>query len=140
MKYDPNVYGYVNGNPVYSRDEFIFTQRGFGVIETDEELMKFAEKVTYGWSSAGWKRKFTGYYLGNYYLDEPMRSLTTKEYERLKELQKETRRKEKEEYDAQEWKHVETIYWADNSVEEVWINKFGEKENRMVVGPHGDAC
>ena len=25
MKYDPNVYGYVNGKPTYSRDEFIFT-------------------------------------------------------------------------------------------------------------------
>ena len=30
MKYDPNVYGYVNGKPTYSRDEFIFTVRGFG--------------------------------------------------------------------------------------------------------------
>lgn len=34
MKYDPNVYGYVNGKPTYSRDEFIFTVRGFGPTST----------------------------------------------------------------------------------------------------------
>ena len=140
MIHDPNVYGYVNGKPVYSRDEFIFECRHFGPIETDEELIKYAEKVTWGWLSAGWKQSFTGYYLGDYCLDHPMADLTTKEYERLKELQLEARRKEKEEYDAQEWKYVETIYWADNSIEEVWVNKYGKKENRMVVGPHGDAC
>ena len=33
MKYDPNVYGYVNGKPTYSRDEFIFTVRGFGPMK-----------------------------------------------------------------------------------------------------------
>lgn len=140
MKHNPNVYGYVNGKAVYSRDEFIFEARHFGAINSDDELLKFAEKVTYGWSSAGWKRGFTGYYLGDYCLDQPMASLTTKEYERLKELQKEAQRKEKKAYDALEWKYVETIYWADNSEEEIWVNKYGEKETRMVVGPHGDAC
>ena len=45
MKYDPNVYGYVNGKPTYSRDEFIFTVRGFGPIENDADLLAFAEKV-----------------------------------------------------------------------------------------------
>lgn len=39
MKYDPNVYGYVNGKPTYSRDEFIFTVRGFGPIENDADLL-----------------------------------------------------------------------------------------------------
>ena len=41
---DANVYGYVNGKAVYSRDEFIFTKRGFETIETDAELLKYAEK------------------------------------------------------------------------------------------------
>ena len=134
------VYGYVNGKPAYSRDEYIFKCRNFGAIESDDELMKYAEKVTSNWYDAGYHRTFTGYYLGDYCLDHPMRDLTTKEYERLKELQKEAIRKEKEEYESQEWKYVETSYWADNSVEETWINKYGEKETRMVVGPHGDCC
>ena len=54
MKYDPNVYGYVNGKPTYSRDEFIFTVRGFGPIENDADLLAFAEKVTSRWYNAGW--------------------------------------------------------------------------------------
>lgn len=140
MKYDPSVYGYVNGKPVYSHDEFIFTCRGFGAIESDEELVKYAEKVTSHWSYSGWGHSFTDFYLSDYCLDEPMRSLTTKEYDRLKELQKEARRKEKEAYDALDWKYVETIYWADNSIEEIWVNKYGEEEKRMVVGSHGDVC
>ena len=44
MKYDPNVYGYVNGKPTYSRDEFIFTVRGFGPIENDADLLAFADR------------------------------------------------------------------------------------------------
>lgn len=27
MIYDPNVYGYVDGRPTYSRDEFIYKKR-----------------------------------------------------------------------------------------------------------------
>lgn len=54
MKYDPNVYGYVNGKPTYSRDEFIFTVRGFGPIENDADLLAFAEKATSRWYNAGW--------------------------------------------------------------------------------------
>ena len=135
-----SVYGYVNGKPVYSRDEFIFTARGFGPIETDEELLNFAVKCTYGWQSAGHKHSFADFYLGSYCLDEPMRSLTTAEYERLKTLQKEERARLKAEEDAKEWRYDHTIYWADNSEEEVWINKFGETKTVMTVGPHGDLC
>ena len=64
------VYGYVNGNPVYSHEEFVCTKRGFGPIETDAELMAYAEKVTHGWSNAGWKQTFVGYYLSDYALAE----------------------------------------------------------------------
>ena len=42
---DANVYGYVNGKAVYSRDEFIFASRGFGEMTTDAEILKYAEKV-----------------------------------------------------------------------------------------------
>lgn len=83
-----DVYGYVNGHAVKSRDEFIYESRGFKEITSDAELIKFAEKVTGNWYNAGHSRTFISYYLGDYALDEPQASLTKKEYERLKELQK----------------------------------------------------
>lgn len=39
------VYGYVNGKPVFNRDEFIFTKRGFGAIKNDNELLAYAKKL-----------------------------------------------------------------------------------------------
>ena len=71
MKYDPNVYGYVNGKPTYSRDEFIFTVRGFGPIENDADLLAFAEKVTIRWYNAGWHQTFATYYLSDDALSAP---------------------------------------------------------------------
>ena len=53
--------------------------------------MKYAEKVTYGWQDAGHKQTFAGFYLSDYALSEPYRSLTKKEFNRLKELQKKAR-------------------------------------------------
>lgn len=100
MKYDPNVYGYVNGKPTYSRDEFIFTVRGFGPIENDADLLAFAEKVTSRWYNAGWHQTFAAYYLSDYALSEPGRSLTVKEFNRLKELQQAAREAEKAADDA----------------------------------------
>ena len=132
MKYDPNVYGYVNGKPTYSRDEFIFTVRGFGPIENDADLLAFAEKVTSHWCNAGFPHPNI--------ITEPGRSLTVKEFNRLKELQQAAREAEKAADDAREWKLHQTIYWADNSVEEIWIDKNGATKSIMTVGPHGDAC
>ena len=66
MTYDPNVFGYVDGQPTYSRDEFIYKKRRRGPITDDAELVAFAEKVTSGWYNAGWRRTFTTYYLGDY--------------------------------------------------------------------------
>lgn len=134
------VYGYVDGKAVYSRDEFIFEQRGFGAIQNDTDLLAYAEKVSWGWQNAGWKRRFTEFYLSDYALNEPYASLTHVEFERLKELQAEARQKEKELEDAKEWKYVETVYYADNSEEEIWENKYGERKSVMTVGPHGDMC
>lgn len=138
--FDPNVYGYVNGESVYSRNEYIFKRRGFEEIKTDEELMKYSEEVTSHWYYSGWHHKFIDYYLGNYALDHPKCDLTDKEYIRLKELQKIAKKKHEEEEAAKEWKLVRTECWADNSEEEVWINKFGETKRIMIVAPHGDAC
>ena len=140
MKHDPNVYGYVNGKPTYSRDEFVFACRNRGAIENDADLLAFAEKVTHGWYDAGWKRTFTSFYLSDYALDEPCHSLTDKEFSRLKELQAEARAELERIEAAKQWKKVDTIYWADNSVEEIYEDKDGNRKTVMVVGPHGDAC
>lgn len=139
-EYDPCVYGYVNGEPVYSRDEFVFKVRGFGPIESDDELLSFAEKVTSNWYDAGWHRTFIGFYLSDYALAEPCRSLTVKEFDRLRELQRHARKKAEEAEAARQWRYVETLYWADNSVEEIWEDKDGNRKTVMTVGPHGDVC
>lgn len=140
MKYDPNVYGYVNGKPTYSRDEFIFAVRGFGPIENDADLLAFAEKVTSRWYNAGWHQTFATYYLSDYALSEPFASLTLSEFGRLKELQQEAREAAKAADGARCWRLKETINWADNSVEEIYEDKDGNTKHVTVVGPHGDAC
>lgn len=140
MKYDSRVYGYVNGKPTYSRDEFIFAKRGFGAIKSDKELMAFAEKVTHGWYDAGWKHKFTGFYLSEYALAEPYCSLTESEFNRLKELQKIAKSAADEIEASKKWRYVETIYWADNSVEEIYEDRDGNRKSVMVTGPRGDVC
>jgi hypothetical protein len=75
MTYDPNVFGYVDGQPTYSRDDFIYKKRRRGPITDDAELVAFAEKVTSGWYNAGWHQTFTTYYLGDYALSEPLDSM-----------------------------------------------------------------
>lgn len=135
-----SIYGYVNGQATCSRDEFIYKKRGFGAIENDAELIAYAEKCTSGWYSAGWKRKFTDFYLSDYALSEPYSSLTKSEFDRLKELQAEAIAEEKRIEEAKNWRYIETIYWADNSVEEIYEDKDGNRKTVMVTGPHGDAC
>lgn len=140
MEKTRNIYGWVNGEAVYSNEEFRYKSRGFGAITNDDDLMAYAEKVTYGWSDAGHKRTFIGFYLSDYAMSEPYRSLTHTEFDRLKELQAEARRKAKEADDAREWRYVRTIYWADNSIEEIWQDKDGVEKTVQVTGSHGDVC
>ncbi len=137
---EQRVYGYVNGKAVYSRNEFIFESRGFGPIETDAKLLEYAQEVTSNWYHAGWNRTFTSFYLSNYALSKPYRYLTLTEFERLKDLQKEAIEAEKAAEVARKWRCKETIYWADNSVEEIWIDRDGNTKTVLVIGPHGDAC
>lgn len=138
--FEDKAYGYVNGKAVYSRDEFIFEKRGFGPIESDDELMAYAEKVTWGWQDAGWRQKFTHFYLSDYALSEPCASLMRREFDRLKELQKQARAAHDAAEAAREWRKTGTLCWADNSIEEVWVDKNGIEKRVMVVGPHGDVC
>ena len=134
------VYGWVNGEAAYTADEFTFKVRGFGAIDNDDDLMAFAEKVTYGWSDAGHHRTFTTFYLSDYCMAEPRNSLTRAEFDRLVELQAIAKREAEEADKAREWRYVTTTYWADNSVEETWVDKDGNEKRVMVTGPHGDIC
>lgn len=120
---ETNVYGYVNGKAVYSRDEYIFTARGFEEITSDSELLKFAEKKTYGWSDAGHKHKFIDYYLSDYALSEPYCSLTLKEFKRLKELQQIAR----DEFEAEQAKYKYELYEG---------RQLTESEVRMFLDRH----
>ena len=101
-----NVFGYVNGEPVYSRDEFVYKARRFGELKTDQELMDFAKNKTSNWSSGGHRVGFVHYYLSDYAMSEPYRSLTKKEFERLKKLQEAA----KEEWEAEQAKYNFRIY------------------------------
>ena len=141
---DTRRYGVVDGKDVFSRDEYIFEARGFGEIlegqRGDRFLLEYARKVTSDWYRSGHHHSFESFYLGDYCLDHPMCDLTTREYERLKELQKEAIAEKQRIEDEKEWRYDHTIYWADNSEEEIWINKYGEKKSVMAVAPHGDVC
>ena len=133
-----NVYGYVNGKAVYSRDEFVFACRKFGPIKTDDELLEYAKKATSNWYDAGWHRTFETFYLSKYALAEPYCSLTKTEFDRLLELQKESQTKIKAIEDARCWKYVRTECFADNSEEEIWVDKDGVEKRIITVYPHGD--
>lgn len=138
MTYD--VYGCANGQPVFRRDEFLFSHRGRGPIDDDAELVACAEQVTHGWHHAGWRRSFESHYLSDYALSEPFYRLTTAEFLRLKALQRKARQAAIAADDSREWKQKETIHWADNRVEEVFEDQDGRTKSVMVVSPHGDAC
>lgn len=138
MNEHKTLWGICNGRPCYSEEEWVLAKRHGVTINTDDELIAFAERVTSNWYYAGWHRTFTTYYLGDYALDEPRRSLTRAEYNRLRELQKEAQAAEKAADDAREWKLIGTYCYADNSVEEHYRDKDGNEKTVMVVWPHGD--
>ena len=78
-------------------DASVYKDRGFGPIETDKELLDWAEKASNRWFNAGWHHTFIGFYLGGYEFE---RKFTYKELVRLHELQDIQR----EEYNAKyEW-------------------------------------
>lgn len=38
------------------------------------------------------------------------------------------------------WQEIDRVHYADNSIESIQVNKYGEKRNVLVTAPHGDAC
>lgn len=39
-----------------------------------------------------------------------------------------------------EWKTVDHVYYADNSIEAIQVDKYGNQRRVMVAAPSGDAC
>lgn len=136
-KMSANCYGYLNSEKVYGCDNWVYRCRGFGAITSDRRLMDYAKEVSHDWYDAGWHRTFETYYLDSYDFSS---KFTKAELARLKELKAEAIAKAKAADDAREWKYVKTIYWADNSEEELWVDKDGNEKLVMTVGPHGDLC
>ena len=142
---DTRVYGWYNGIPCKTKEEFVYRKRerqlGFyGSITDDKTLINFCEKVSGHWQNAGWPREWPFVFISDYACSEPYASLTTQEFARIKELQEIDLAKHKANEEARKWKLVDTCSYADNSVEEIWEDKNGVRKTVMKVAPHGDAC
>lgn len=129
---------YYNGKAYEDINEYYYAVRHRREITTDKELIAYAREVTSNWYYCGWHRTFLTYYFGR--LENGRYEMTKREYERLLELQKMAVKAFEGMQAAREWKLSKTYYYADNSVEEVWEDKFGNTKTHMKVYPHGDVC
>lgn len=135
-EYDPNVYGYYNGKPCYSEQEYTYSCRRHGAFHDDAEMIAFIKKLP----ANGLKRPIEKCYFSDYCLEEPRKSLTRAEFNRLLYLQQKAIEAQEEFEESLNWRYVHTVYWADNSEEELWVNGLGEEKWVMSVHPHGDLC
>lgn len=108
------------------------------IITNDEELIEFARKASHDWYDSGWHKTFTTFYLSDYALSEPRRSLTKGEFNRLVELQKKAQKVIEDAEKERGWKLLRTECFADNSKEEVYQDKDGNIKRVMTVFPNGD--
>lgn len=130
------MFGIVNGKKCNSRDEFIYESRGFGPIESDAELIAYAQKVTGDWYYAGHSMSFSTFYLSDF--EEPRASLTNLEFTRLRTLQAAAIAIKKAEDLAREWKKVGSCQYVDDGVEEIWEDKYGNRKTVQVAPAHAD--
>lgn len=84
------VFGYVNGVPYYTREDYVYAKRGFVSFESDEAMIKYAKEITNNWYDGGANRTFTSYCFT--YGDA--HNFTEEEYKRLLYLQTEMLSKE----------------------------------------------
>lgn len=109
------------------------------IFESFEQMVEYGTKA-FGWYHAGHRRNFINYYLSDYCLDRIYDIFTKDEVNQLREYQNQLREEHKKAEKSREWKLTNTIYWADNSVEEIYTDKDGKEKTIMVVAPHGDSC
>lgn len=122
-----------------SKDDYVKFKRGFESFCSLDEMVSYVEEKTHFYH-AGWRRTFLDYYISEYCLDPIYDHLTADEVKQLRGYQEQLRAAAKAADEAREWKKVDTYYYADNSVEDVWEDKDGNRKTVMTVGPHGDAC
>lgn len=75
-----------------------------------------------------------------YYWSWIRRFCTYEEWQEADALSREYRDALRELDDARGWEQVDTLYFADNSVEAVERAADGEERRRMLKAPSGDAC
>lgn len=122
-----------------SQDEFVIHSRGFEQFESDDQMIAWLEENG-AFSYAGHRRSFLDFYISDYSMDPIYGYLTKAEVKHLREVQKQKQAENDAAEAAREWKKVETCHYADNSVEEIWEDKDGNRKTIMTVSPHGDAC
>ena len=132
--------GYLNGKAYYDITEWKYACRNHGAFASDSELLAYAEKATHGWYNAGWKRTFETFYLGLDARSSKVEYLTVDEWNRLKSMQDKARSEAEAKEQARQWRMVDRLFFADNSVEEVWEDKDGIRKNVMTIAPNGDLC
>lgn len=122
-----------------SHDEAVIHKRGFERFESDDQMVAWLEEKG-AFQCAGHRRSFLNFYISNYCMDPIYDFLTNDEVKHLREVQKRKQAEKEAAEAAREWKKVETSYYADNSVEEIWEDKDGNQKTIMTVMPHGDVC
>lgn len=61
-------------------------------------------------------------------------------YDEVVKMYKRYRDKVHAHEEAKEWKEVDRIHFADNSIEVIYEDKDGNRKQVMETAPHGDAC
>lgn len=122
-----------------SHDAYIKAKRSFERFPCMEKMVEYLREKTH-FQQAGWRHDFLDFYISDYSQDPIYDYITMEEGRQLREYQKELRAKADAAEAARGWRLVDTIYWADNSVEEIWEDKDGIRKSKTVVGPHGDLC
>ena len=122
-----------------SRTEYNKFRRGFDHFESVEHMVNYLDANGY-FQQAGHKCSFLDFFLSDWDGARIHDLLTPEEFQQLKDYQQKLIAQFREAEKAREWKLVDTYYYADNSVEQIWEDKNGLRKTVMTVGPHGDVC
>lgn len=108
-------------------------------FESDDQMLQWLEEKG-AFSQYGHRRKFEDFYISDYCLDHIYDFLTKEEVEHLKVLQAEKIAQLKAADEERGWILIERVHYADNSVDEIWEDKDGNRKTICSVLPHGDVC
>lgn len=123
-----------------TRDEYLLMERNYNPSSV-AKLIKFIQNKG-AFYDAGHRRPLTRVCTKSPYEFFHGKDLVTRtEYEKIMKLIARYQRfRNYVEEIAPEWRTIDTIYWADNSIEDIQVNKYGERRKVTRVGPWGDVC